>query len=209
MVAQVVGQRVDHDRAASARSPPSRGRPAARPSNARAKIGKSAFDPDRAVLSATGGIASRCPRARPRACRATFARTSSSSGSSSSSAISGSKKPSTITRTAAGRSRPARLHVEDRRLVELADGAAVRRRDVVGGDEHRGDRVDARLRREHHRVDLQVGVRLLGARVDLDQALEARAALAAWRRRASARRRRRGRSRAGRRRTRRGARAPR
>ena len=72
----------------------------------------------------------------------------------------------------------AALHVEDRVLVELADGAAVRGRHVVGGDEHRGDRVDARLRREHHRVDLQVGVRLLRARVDLDQALEARAALA-------------------------------
>ena len=35
-----------------------------------------------------------------------------------------------------------------------------------------------RLRGEHHRVDLQVGVGLLGAGVDLDQALEARAALA-------------------------------
>ena len=36
----------------------------------------------------------------------------------------------------------------------------------------------ARLRREHHRVDLQVGVGLLRAGVDLDQALEARPALA-------------------------------
>ncbi len=71
----------------------------------------------------------------------------------------------------------ARLHVEDRGLVQLADGAAVRGGDVVGGHEHRGDRIHARLRREHHRVDLQVGVRLLGARVDLDQPLEARAAL--------------------------------
>ena len=40
---------------------------------------------------------------------------------------------------------PAGLHVEDRRLVELADRAAVRCRDVVGRDEHRGDRVGQHL----------------------------------------------------------------
>ena len=92
-------------------------------------------------------------------------------------------------RTACGRRQPARLHVEDLRLVELADGAAVRGRDVVGADQHRGDRVELGRVGEQHRVELQVGVALLGARVDLDQALEAGLARAPPRRRASARRR--------------------
>ncbi len=109
---------------------------------------------------------------------ASFARISSSRGSSSSCASTRLEEALHEQPHRRGAVQAARLHVEDRRLVELADGAAVRGGDVIGGDQHRGDRVQARLRREHHRVDLQVGVRLLGARVDLDQPLERRAALA-------------------------------
>ena len=45
-------------------------------------------------------------------------------------------------------------------------------------DEHRGDRVELGVVGEQHRVELQVGVALLRARVDLDQPLEARLARA-------------------------------
>ena len=65
-------------------------------------------------------------------------------------------------------------HVEDLVLVELADGAAVRGRDVVGLDDQRRDRVALGLGREQHLVGLQVGVGLRRLRDDVDQPLVGR-----------------------------------
>ncbi len=72
-------------------------------------------------------------------------------------------------------------HVEDLLGVELADGPAVRRLHVVHLDDQRRDRVALRLRREQHRVRLEVRVHLGRARDDVDQALVGRARLAGQR----------------------------
>ena len=66
----------------------------------------------------------------------------------------------------------ARAQVEDRVLVELADGRAVRAAHVVGEDLELGIGVDQRLRGEQQVAAGLLGVGLLRLRVDVDAAVE-------------------------------------
>ena len=80
------------------------------------------------------------------------------------------KKPSTISRSAAGAVEPAAHQVVERLGIDPADRRAVRAAHVVGLDLETRDGVGMRLRRQHQVAVLLVGVGLLRVLGDADHA---------------------------------------